>query len=126
MSYNPDYPPVVAPDVSSPEPSSAPGDATNSPAVDVESVENRYAIAVTTSSTLIQKPANEELLRMYGMFKYVKEGNASGSPPNIIWNASGNYKWHEWKKYDDRAIDEVREEYIAYVNLLVAKYGVVG
>lgn len=126
MSHNPDYPPVAVPDTSNSTPSPAPGAANDSPAVAAESVEDRYAAAVTTSSTLTQKPTNEELLRLYGMFKYVKDGNASGSAPNIIWNASGNYKWHEWKKYDNRVADEVREEYIAYVNTLVAKYGVVG
>lgn len=93
-------------------------------AVAPEPVESRYATAVTTSKTLNQKPSNDELLRMYGMFKYVKEGNAIGNAPNMLWNAAGNYKWHEWQKYDNRDPNEVREEYIAYVNSLVAKYGV--
>ena len=100
--------------------------ATDSPAVVVDSVEERYTTAVATSKTLKQKPTDEELLHMYGMFKYVKEGNATGSAPNFLWNASGNYKWHEWKKYDDHVVDAVREEYIAYVGTLVAKYGVAG
>ena len=105
-----------------PEPSTKVPD---SPAIAPE-VEDRYTVAVTTSSTLTQKPSDEELLHMYGMFKYVKEGNATGSAPNFLWNAAGNYKWHEWKKYDDRNVDEVREEYIAYIDTLVVKYGVIG
>ena len=99
--------------------------ATDSPAVAPESVEDRYTVAVATSSTLKQKPTDEELLHMYGMFKYIKEGNATGSAPNFLWNAGGNYKWHEWKKYDDRGADAVREEYVVYIATLVAKYGVV-
>jgi acyl-CoA-binding protein len=88
-------------------------------------VEERYGAAVAVSKTLTQKPSNAELLHMYGMFKYVKEGNATGSAPSFIWDANGNYKWHEWKKYDDRDATEVREEYILYIGTLVAKYGVV-
>ena len=94
------------------------------PVATPESIEDRYAAAVATSKTLKQKPADEELLRMYGMFKYIKEGNATGSAPNFLWNAAGNYKWHEWKKYDNRDVNDVREQYIAYVGTLVAKYGV--
>ena len=99
--------------------------ATDTPAVAAESVEDRYVAAVATSKTLKQKPTDNELLHMYGMFKYVKEGNATGSAPNFLWNAAGNYKWNEWQKYDGRAADDVREEYITYVGTLVAKYGVV-
>jgi len=84
-----------------------------------------YDIAVATSKTLKQKPTDQELLTMYGMFKYVKEGNAAGDAPSIIWNMSGNYKWHEWKKYDNFEVDAVRTSYIAFVNTLVATYGVV-
>lgn len=98
---------------------------TPEPPVVIETIEERYNVAVSTSKTLKQKPSNEELLRMYGMFKYVKEGNATGTAPSFIWDANGNYKWHEWKKYDGRVVDDVREEYIAYVGTLAAKYGVV-
>ena len=100
--------------------------ATDSPAIAPESVEERYLAAVTKSKTLTQKPTDSELLHMYGMFKYVKEGNATGSAPNFLWDAAGNYKWNEWQKYDGRAQNDVREEYIAYVGTLVMKYGVVG
>ena len=99
--------------------------AADTPAVSPEPVEGRYTVAVATSATLTQKPTNVEQLLLYGMFKYVKEGNATGYAPNILWDASGNYKWHEWKRYDNRVVNDVREEYIAYVGTLVAKYGTV-
>ena len=95
------------------------------PVVDIPTITERYAEAVARSATLTQKPSDDELLHMYGMFKYIKDGNATGAAPNFLWNAAGNYKWHEWKKYDDHVVDAVREEYIAYVGTLVAKYGIV-
>ena len=83
-----------------------------------------YNIAVSTSKTLKQKPTDQELLTMYGMFKYVKDGNAKGDAPSFFWDSSGNYKWHEWKKYDNQDADNVRKLYIAFVSTLVTKYGI--
>ena len=93
------------------------------PAIPVVSTTALYDEAVINSRLLLKKPEDAELLHMYGMFKYVKEGNASGAAPMFIWDASGYYKWHDWKSYDDRNVEEVRTEYITYIASLATKYG---
>ena len=84
---------------------------------------NNFNESVMLSKCLNSRPENNELLRMYGMFKYVNVGNATGDPPSILWNTTSNYKWHEWKKHDNKSVISVQREYTVYVNMLIEKYG---
>ena len=84
-------------------------------------LENEFKNAVDRSSTITQKPSNEELLTLYALYKQATEGDVKGERPGGF-DFKGAAKYDAWESYRGKSTEECREEYIQLVDDLVKKY----
>jgi acyl-CoA-binding protein len=71
---------------------------------------------------LSKRPANSELLDLYGLFKQATEGDAKGSRPGML-DPKGRAKFDAWTSRKGMAGADARTRYVALVAELVKKLG---
>ncbi|GHB43688.1 acyl-CoA-binding protein [Mongoliitalea lutea] len=77
------------------------------------------AVALTKKFT--SKPSNEELLKLYSLYKQATEGdNTSERPGGFDFVAAAKY--NAWLALKGKEKDEASSEYIELVNTLAGKY----
>jgi acyl-CoA-binding protein len=81
--------------------------------MDKEAFEN----AVAKSKTLTERPSNDILLKLYGLFKQVTEGDIQGERPGGF-DFKGAAKYDAWEKQKGKSAEEAANEYIELVNSL--------
>ncbi|CAH2447036.1 Acyl-CoA-binding protein [Komagataella phaffii CBS 7435] len=67
------------------------------------------------------KPNNDELLKLYGLFKQATVGDNTTEKPGVF-DFKGKAKWEAWDKLKGTSQEEAEQEYIAYVGDLEDKY----
>lgn len=82
--------------------------------MDKEAFEN----AVAKSKTLSERPSNEILLKLYGLYKQVTEGDVKGERP-AGFDFKGAAKYDAWEKQKGKSEGEASIEYIDLVNSLL-------
>ncbi|GAA4840512.1 acyl-CoA-binding protein [Algivirga pacifica] len=75
--------------------------------------------AVKKLDLLNEKPSNDILLQLYGLYKQATVGNVNTERPGGF-DFKGNAKWDAWKKLEGTSADEASQQYISLVNQLVA------
>lgn len=80
-----------------------------------------FESAIIKSKELTQRPTNDELLKLYALFKQGSEGDVTGERPGGF-DFKGAAKYDAWKKLEGKVNDEAMEEYVAFVNELHSKY----
>jgi diazepam-binding inhibitor (GABA receptor modulating acyl-CoA-binding protein) len=85
-------------------------------------LEQTFQQASQLVNTLRQKPANDELLKLYALFKQATEGDVSGEKPSPF-DIKGQFKYEAWKKEKGTDPKAAQEAYIELVQGLIAKYG---
>lgn len=78
--------------------------------------------AANSVKNLIQKPTNEELLELYGLFKHTNFGDNNTKKPSAFW-LKERAKWESWLTHKGKAITETETLYIELVKKLIVKYG---
>lgn len=77
------------------------------------------AIALTKRFT--SKPSNEELLKLYGLYKQATEGdNMDERPGGFDFVAAAKY--NSWLTFKGKSKDDSTKEYIELVNSISVKY----
>lgn len=77
--------------------------------------------AVQKSKSLPQRPSNEELLKLYALFKQATEGdNTEERPGGFDFKAIA--KHDAWKELDGKDKDAASTEYVELVDTLHNKY----
>ncbi|UJP63486.1 acyl-CoA-binding protein [Mongoliitalea daihaiensis] len=77
------------------------------------------AVALTKKFT--SKPSNEELLKLYSLYKQATEGDNTGERPGGF-DFVAAAKYNAWLALKGKDKQEAEEEYISTVNNLSAKY----
>ena len=77
--------------------------------------------AAEAAQQLPQRPSNEELLKLYGLFKQASEGDVTGERPGGF-DFKGAAKFDAWKELKGLGQEEAEEAYIAFVQSLIEKY----
>ena len=75
-----------------------------------------------TLKTLNKRPNNNELLKLYALFKQATIGNVSGKRPSLI-NVKERAKWDAWKAIEGTEKSSAMENYNVTVDNLVQVYG---
>lgn len=70
---------------------------------------------------LTQKPTQDELLLLYGLYKQATQGDNTKERPGMF-NLKEKYKWDAWEKLKGKPQEEAEQEYIALVDELLVKY----
>ena len=67
------------------------------------------------------KPSNEDLLKLYGLYKQATEGdNISERPGGFDFKAAA--KHNSWLNYQGKSKQESEQEYVDLVNSLATKH----
>lgn len=77
--------------------------------------------AAIRSKELTQRPANDELLNLYALFKQATEGDNTGERPGGF-DFKGAAKHDAWDKLKGTSSNEAMQQYIKLVDDLHAKY----
>ena len=86
------------------------------------SIENKFKESEVTVKQLKTRPSNDELLKLYGLYKQATTGDASGKRPSLI-NVKARAKWDAWKELQGLEKMAAMENYCNQVSALVGKYG---
>ncbi|NPA44971.1 MAG: acyl-CoA-binding protein [Chlorobi bacterium] len=73
--------------------------------------------AVAKSKTLTEKPSNDVLLKLYGLYKQATEGDVTGERPGGF-DFKGAAKFDAWETYKGKSKEDATNEYIEFVNSL--------
>ena len=76
-----------------------------------------FTDAVAKSKQLSERPANDVLLKLYGLYKQATEGNVSGNRPGGF-DFKGAAKYDAWEKVKGKSNEDAEKEYIELVNSL--------
>lgn len=72
-------------------------------------------------SALPTKPSDQELLKLYGLYKQATIGDNTTVKPGML-EFKAKYKWEAWKELSGTSQEEAEQKYIALVDELIAKY----
>ena len=73
--------------------------------------------AVAKSKTLTERPSNDILLKLYGLYKQATEGDVIGERPGGF-DFKGAAKYDAWETYKNKSKESATTEYIELVNSL--------
>lgn len=85
-------------------------------ALDVE-----FQSAVDSVQQLTQRPSNEELLSLYGLFKQATEGDNGGVRPTGF-DFKGMAKFDAWESQRGKSSEQAKTEYIRLATDLRQRY----
>ncbi len=71
--------------------------------------------------SLTQRPDNDELLKLYALFKQATEGDITGDRPGGF-DFKAAAKFRAWEKEKGKTAEKAISEYIAFSKTLVEKY----
>jgi diazepam-binding inhibitor (GABA receptor modulating acyl-CoA-binding protein) len=80
-------------------------------------MEEEFNQAVIQSKELTTRPSNEELLKLYALFKQATEGDNEGERPGGF-DFKGAAKYDAWENEKGKPGDTAKQEYIKLVNEL--------
>lgn len=67
------------------------------------------------------RPNNDELLKLYGLYKQATVGDNTTDKPGIM-DFKGKAKWQAWEDQKGVSQEQAEADYIALVDELTAKY----
>ncbi|MEN2281207.1 acyl-CoA-binding protein [Algoriphagus sp. SE2] len=73
--------------------------------------------AVSLTKKFTRKPSNEDLLKLYGLYKQATEGDNVGERPGGF-DFKAAAKYNSWMSYKGKSKEEAEEEYIQLVEKL--------
>lgn len=85
------------------------------------SVEDQFEEAQIKLKTLTERPSNQELLSIYGLFKQATEGDNTTKKPGVF-DMKGQFKWQAWKDLEGTSVQDACQKYIDLVDELIGKY----
>ena len=77
--------------------------------------------AIERGKKLTKRPSNEELLKLYGLYKQATDGDVSGSRPGGF-DFKGQYKYDAWASTKGMSKEDAETNYIAHVDGLCESY----
>ncbi|RYZ39634.1 MAG: acyl-CoA-binding protein [Myxococcaceae bacterium] len=86
------------------------------------SLTDDFNAAAARMKGLPQRPSNDELLQAYGLYKQGTEGDVNTAQPWAV-QLEARAKWDAWSSRKGMTQDTAKEQYVALVDVLAAKYG---
>ena len=79
----------------------------------------KYSTLIKT--TLTKRPTDDELLKLYALFKQANFGDNTTKKPNFL-DIKENAKWNRWKSLHGKSKIYSMKKYIKLVKILQEKY----
>lgn len=70
--------------------------------------------------TLTRRPANEDLLALYSLFKQATEGDAKGARPGMF-DMVGRAKYDAWSRLKGTSAEQAMKNYLGMVDKLLGR-----
>jgi diazepam-binding inhibitor (GABA receptor modulator, acyl-CoA-binding protein) len=86
------------------------------------SLEERFKLSAELVKGLKKKPTDDELLKLYGLYKQGTLGNCDTEEPSFFYFKE-KAKWRAWYSQYGKKKDKAKEEYCEYVIELTDRYG---
>lgn len=83
----------------------------------MSSLKASFEGAVTESKQLPEKPDNQTLLKIYGLYKQATDGDNTGKRPGFT-DMVGRMKFDAWAELKAKSKDEAMQEYIDLIESL--------
>ena len=84
--------------------------------------DERFRDAQQRVEKLPQRPGNDELLELYGLYKQATAGDVSGKRPGML-DMKGRAKHDAWSERKGLSRDDAMRRYVETVDRLAKKYG---
>lgn len=84
-------------------------------------LQQQFESAVARSKELTQRPSNEELLNLYGLFKQASEGDVTGDRPGGF-DFKAIAKHDAWAELKGKSKEQAMQDYIALMDKLYQQY----
>ncbi len=81
--------------------------------------QEEFEKATTRSKELTKRPSNEDLLKLYSLFKQASEGDVTGERPGGF-DFKGVAKFDAWQAIKGRTSEDAMAQYIELVDQLHA------
>ena len=82
-------------------------------------LKEQFQKAAQDVMSLADRPDNDTMLRLYGLYKQGSEGDVSGPKPGFF-DFVGTAKYEAWAKLKGTGQDEAKQKYVDLVKKLVA------
>ncbi|XP_074551084.1 acyl-CoA-binding protein [Halichoeres trimaculatus] len=86
-------------------------------------LKQKFNTAAEDVKKLKEKPADEEMLQVYSLFKQATVGDVNTPRPGMF-DFTGKAKWDAWEKQKGKSQEAAMEDYIKLVEELKGKYGI--
>ncbi|CAK6978840.1 acyl-CoA-binding protein [Scomber scombrus] len=86
-------------------------------------IKAKFDAAAEEVKQLKAKPADEEMLQVYSLFKQATVGDVNTARPGMF-DFTGKAKWDAWEKQKGKSKEDAMNEYINLVEQFKQKYGV--
>lgn len=83
-------------------------------------IQKEFESAVTNSKQLPDQP-NENLLKIYGLYKQATEGDVNIEKPTNFFDFKGIAKFNAWEELKGMPKEEAMKQYIQFINQLAGK-----
>ncbi|MBA3252686.1 MAG: acyl-CoA-binding protein [Pseudomonadota bacterium] len=77
-------------------------------------LKSQFEIAVGDSKNLPERPDNQTMLKMYGLYKQATRGDASGTRPGFT-DMVGRAKWDAWNEVKGTSADDAMKQYVSLI-----------
>lgn len=67
---------------------------------------------------LTKRPNDDELLKLYGLYKQATIGD-NNTPKPGMFDLKGKYKWQAWEDLKGKSQEDAEKEYIEFANELI-------
>jgi acyl-CoA-binding protein len=84
--------------------------------------DKKFAAAAQDVQTLTRRPEDEDMLRLYALYKQATEGDVKGERPGAF-SIKDRAKYDAWARLKGTDGAKAREQYIKHVERLKKTYG---
>ncbi|KAK0637108.1 acyl-CoA-binding protein [Bombardia bombarda] len=83
-----------------------------------------FKTAVVDSKKLTEKPTNDDLLEIYGLYKVATGEDFAKAPKPGMFDLKGKAKYNAWSKINDDGLsaEEAQAKYVAKIEEMKEKY----
>ena len=78
-------------------------------------LKEQFEQAIANSKTLIEKPDNDTLLKLYSLYKQSTQGDVAGEAPTNPFDFVAKAKYNAWEGLKGKAKETAMQEYIDLV-----------
>ena len=85
-------------------------------------LKKKFDAAAKDAKNLKTRPSDDDLLRLYALYKQATDGDVTGSRPGML-DLKGRAKFDAWAKAKGTGKDDAMKKYVALVDKLAAELG---